>query len=316
MKFPGHTFIVATDYETCAEFCDEKRFPKTIFALREMRHAMHDGLFTAIDGETEPNWGIAHRVLVPAFGPASLRNMYEGMYDMTSQLAMKWARFGKNSPITVADDMTRLTLDVIALCSMDFRFNSYYRTGTHPFVEAMSEFLVESGDRFRRLPVPAWFYRKADRKFFGNVDVMRNTASEILQERKNETGEQLSKRKDLLSAMLNGVDPKTGQKMTEESILDNLITFLIAGHETTAGTLSFAMYHIMKNPEIYRKVREEVDRVCGQETIRFEHLSKLPYINAVSCTAPKDHLILVDDIEDSQRNPASDTTTPGIQCCA
>ncbi|KAJ4303024.1 hypothetical protein N0V90_001915 [Kalmusia sp. IMI 367209] len=281
MKFPGHTFIIAASYDTVAEFCDEKRFPKTIFALKEMRHAMHDGLFTAIDGQTEPNWGIAHRILVPAFGPASLRNMYDGMYDMTSQLAMKWARFGKNSPITVTDDMTRLTLDVIALCSMDFRFNSYYRTGTHPFVEAMTEFLVESGDRARRLPIPSWFYRKADKKFFGNIDVMRNTAREILQERKGESEKELYKRKDLLSAMLNGVDPKTGQKMTEESILDNLITFLIAGHETTAGMLSFAMYHVIKNPEIYRKLQKEVDEVCGQAPIKFEQLSKLPYIAAV-----------------------------------
>ena len=46
MKFPGHTFIIATSYDMVNEFCDEKRFPKTIFALREMRHAMHDGLFT------------------------------------------------------------------------------------------------------------------------------------------------------------------------------------------------------------------------------------------------------------------------------
>lgn len=46
MKFPGHTFIIANSYAMVNEFCDERRFPKTIFALKEMRHAMHDGLFT------------------------------------------------------------------------------------------------------------------------------------------------------------------------------------------------------------------------------------------------------------------------------
>lgn len=207
--------------------------------------------------------------------------MLDGMYDIASQLAMKWARHGADSPITVTDDFTRLTLDTIALCSMDFRFNSYYKEGTHPFVAAMSDFLTESGDRARRLPIPAFFYRGKDKKFFRDIEVMRTTADEILQERKREKN--LDSRKDLLSAMLNGVDPKTGQKMTEESILDNLITFLIAGHETTSGMLSFAMYHLLKHPEMYRRAQREVDEICGKTPIRFEHLSKLSYISAVGC---------------------------------
>lgn len=202
------------------------------------------------------------------------------MYDVASQLVMKWARHGKNSPITVTDDFTRLTLDTIALCSMDFRFNSYYTQDVHPFVEAMSDFLTESGDRARRLPIPSFFYRGKDKKFFNDIEVMRKTANEILQERKAEKG--LDGRKDLLSAMLNGVDPKTGRKMTEESILDNLITFLIAGHETTSGMLSFALYHLMKHPEMYHKAQQEIDEVCGKTRIKFEHLSKLSYISAVS----------------------------------
>lgn len=144
----------------------------------------------------------------------------------------------------------------------------------------MGDFLTESGDRARRLPIPAFFYRGKDKKFFSDIEVMRNTANEILQERKAEKN--LDTRKDLLSFMLDGVDPKTGQKMTEESILDNLITFLIAGHETTSGMLSFALYHLIKNPEMYRKAQQEVDTVCGKEPIKFEHLTKLSYISAVS----------------------------------
>lgn len=58
-----------------------------------------------------------------------------------------------------------------------------------------------------------------------------------------------------------------------------MLTFLIAGHETTSGMLSFAMTHILKRPEVYAKIRSEVDEVLGKEPIRFEHLSKLTYIN-------------------------------------
>jgi len=85
-----------------------------------------------------------------------------------------------------------------------------------------------------------------------------------------------------LNAMLNGVDPKTGEKMTEDSVIDNMITFLIAGHETTSGLLSFAFYYMLKNPKAYEKAQEEVDEVVGKGPITVEHLNKLPYLNAVS----------------------------------
>jgi cytochrome P450/NADPH-cytochrome P450 reductase len=82
--------------------------------------------------------------------------------------------------------------------------------------------------------------------------------------------------------MLTGVDPKTGEKMTEDSVIDNMITFLIAGHETTSGLLSFAFYYMLKNPKAYEKAQAEVDEVIGMESITVEHLNKLPYLNAVS----------------------------------
>ena len=70
-----------------------------------------------------------------------------------------------------------------------------------------------------------------------------------------------------------------GEGLTEENVKAQMLTFLIAGHETTSGMLSFAMAHILKNPEVYAKVQHEVDSVLGKEPIRFEHLSKLTYIN-------------------------------------
>lgn len=85
-----------------------------------------------------------------------------------------------------------------------------------------------------------------------------------------------------LSAMLNGVDPKTGEKMTEDSVIDNMITFLIAGHETTSGLLSFAFFYMLKNPSAYEKAQQEVDEIIGKGPITVEHLSKLPYLNGVS----------------------------------
>lgn len=59
------------------------------------------------------------------------------------------------------------------------------------------------------------------------------------------------------------------------------VTFLIAGHETTGGTLSFAFYNLLKHPETYRKAQEEVDEVIGDGPIKVEHVAKLQFIQAV-----------------------------------
>jgi cytochrome P450/NADPH-cytochrome P450 reductase len=66
--------------------------------------------------------------------------------------------------------------------------------------------------------------------------------------------------------------------MTHESVINNMVTFLVAGHETTSGTLSFLFYHLLKNPQKYMAVQEEVDRVLGDKPLEPKHLGELVYI--------------------------------------
>ncbi|KAF2272549.1 bifunctional P-450/NADPH-P450 reductase [Westerdykella ornata] len=191
---------------------------------------------------------------------------------------MKWARHGPNAVIQVTDDFTRLTLDTIALCAMDYRFNSYYYESLHPFIAAMAEFLKTSGDRARRNAlVQSLFYRQETQKYWEDIALLRKTSQEVIDTRKQNPTD----KKDILNAMLHGVDPQTGEKMSEESIISNMITFLIAGHETTSGLLSFAFYYLLKNPDAYDKAQQEVDNVIGKDPINVDHLSKLPYLAAV-----------------------------------
>ncbi|KAK7422228.1 hypothetical protein QQX98_001751 [Neonectria punicea] len=273
----SNSLIMASSNALINELCDEKRFHKTLkTVLAVVREGVHDGLFTAYDDE--PNWGKAHRILTPAFGPLSIRGMFGDMHDIATQMCMKFARHGPQHPIHVAEDFTRLALDTLALCAMDFRFNSYYREDMHPFVEAMGSFLGECDNRQKRPAfAPNFLFRAANEKFFADIAVMRQTADEVVESRKKNP----SARKDLLSAMLNGRDPQTGEKLSDENITNQLITFLIAGHETTSGMLSFTFYLLLKHPAEYQKVQEEVDQVLGRDVITTDHLSKFPYINSV-----------------------------------
>lgn len=224
--------------------------------------------------------------------------MFDEMHDIASQLCMKLARHGRQTPIDVAQDFTRLALDTIALCAMDFRFNSYYRDDMHPFVQAMGDFLTEAGIRNRRPPfAPGFLYRASNERYAADIETMKRTAGEVVAARK----ENPSDRKDLLAAMLNGVDPQTGEKLSDENITNQLITFLIAGHETTSGLLSFAFYQLLKHPDAYEKVQKEVDQVIGRGPVKVEHLGKLPYISSVSHKRDQ-HSFLLTRVSGPSRN--------------
>jgi cytochrome P450/NADPH-cytochrome P450 reductase len=157
--------------------------------------------------------------------------MFDSMKDIAAQLIMKWSRFGDKYRVPVTDDFTRLTLDTLALCAMDYRFNSFYAEEMHPFVEAMVGFLSYAAVRARRPTFLHSWYSSDEAKWQENIDYMRNLSNELVQARKDHPKDT----KDLLNAMINGKDPKTGKAVNDESIIDNLITFLIAGHETTSG---------------------------------------------------------------------------------
>lgn len=150
------------------------------------------------------------------------------MYDIASQLILKWARQGSEKPINVIEDATRFTLDSIALSAMGARFNSFYTDETHPFVTHMLRFLGESNLRANR---PAWatkFMWSREKQYWDDIKYLRTFSKQLLEHRRQNPTE----RTDILNAMVNGRDPKTGEKMNEESIIDNMITFLVAGGRT------------------------------------------------------------------------------------
>jgi cytochrome P450/NADPH-cytochrome P450 reductase len=75
------------------------------------------------------------------------------MVDIAEQMVLRWERFGEDTEIDVPDNFTRLTLDTIALCAFDYRFNSFYQREMHPFVNSMVNALYEAQERAKRLPI-------------------------------------------------------------------------------------------------------------------------------------------------------------------
>jgi len=275
MEAFGKSMVIVGSQALVDELCDETRFEKALHRpLQELRAIGGDGLFTAHNDE--PNWGKAHRLLMPAFGPLGLRTMFSPMLDVAEQMMLRWERFGETATIDVADSMTRLTLDTIALCAFDYRFNSFYQNEMHPFVAAMSGALDEAGRRARRPAAANWLMLLHNRRFDADVDTLRKVADRLIEERIRDP--LLGQRGDLLDRMLTAKDPETGEKLSRENIGFQMVTFLIAGHETTSGLLSFATWLLLTHPDALKRAREEVDTVLGGSSPGIDDLGRLVYL--------------------------------------
>ncbi|MGI8314150.1 bifunctional cytochrome P450/NADPH--P450 reductase [Halobacillus mangrovi] len=275
--FPGRTSNFVSSARFAAEICDESRFDKKLGpALQKVRSFGGDGLFTS---ETEePNWKKAHNILLPSFSQQAMKGYHDKMVDLATQLIQKWARLNPKEEVDVPEDMTRLTLDTIGLCGFNYRFNSFYRETSHPFVQKMVRALDESMNQTQRLGIQDKLMVKSKRQYKGDIDYMFNLVDELIEERK-QAGDQGED--DLLAHMLKGKDPETGEALDDKNIRFQIITFLIAGHETTSGLLSFALYYLLKNPEKLEKAYKEVDEVLGEETPTYKQVKKLKYVRMV-----------------------------------
>ncbi|GKU07217.1 hypothetical protein FLAG1_08257 [Fusarium langsethiae] len=277
LEIGGNREIMICSRDLLDELCDETRFHKLVTGgVDKLRPLAGDGLFTAQHGNHD--WGIAHRILMPLFGPLKIREMFDDMQDVSEQLCLKWARLGPSATIDVANDFTRLTLDTIALCTMGYRFNSFYSNEKmHPFVDSMVAALIDA-DKQSMFPDFIGACRlKSLAAFRKHAAIMKSTCNDLIQARRKNPIEGT----DLLTAMMEGKDPKTGEGMSDDLIIQNLITFLIAGHETTSGLLSFAFYYLLENPRVLEKARAEVDEVVGDQSLNVDHLTKMPYVNMI-----------------------------------
>jgi len=106
---------------------------------------------------------------------------------------------------------------------------------------------------------------------------MREAVADLVRARRTAP----SQRDDLLARLLGAKDPETGRPMSDGQLVDNLLTFLLAGHETTAKALTWALYLVARSPHWEARMLEEIGGVAGNGPITAEHISRLVVVGQV-----------------------------------
>ncbi|WP_371643130.1 cytochrome P450 [Streptomyces mirabilis] len=274
----GKEIVFVWGAELAAELADETRFAKHVgLGVANLRPVAGDGLFTAYNHE--PNWQLAHDILAPGFSREAMEGYHPMMLAVAERLMDRWdGERAAGRAVDVPGDMTKLTLETIARTGFGHDFGSFERSRPHPFVTAMVGTLTYA-QRLNVLPAPLApiLLRGATRRNVAHMAYLNQTVDAVVAARQHSSGEG-----DLLDRMLETAHPETGERLTPENIRRQVITFLIAGHETTSGALSFALHYLAQHPDVAARARAEVDRVWGDTLLpAYDQVAKLRYVRRV-----------------------------------
>ena len=275
----GKEFVFVWGADLVADMADESRFAKHVgLGIANLRPVAGDGLFTAYNHE--PNWQLAHDVLAPGFSREAMAGYHPMMLAVAERLTDHWDReLAAGRSVDVPGDMTKLTLETIARTGFGHDFGSFERDRPHPFVTSMVGTLSYA-QRLNSVPGPLapLLLRTATRRNEADIAYLNRTVDDMVRTRRTTSGGD----GDLLDRMLETTHPETGERLSAENVRRQVITFLVAGHETTSGSLSFALHYLARHPEVATRARAEIDQVWGDtEVPGYEQVAKLRYVRRV-----------------------------------
>jgi unspecific monooxygenase len=265
-----------------AELNDDTRFAKFVgLHLPPLRLIVGDALFTA--DNNEPNWQLGHDILMPAFTREAMLGYHSIMLEVAGELLARWDDAAQRGHrVDVSADMTRLTLETIGRAGFGYRFDSFERDQPHPFVTAMTRAL-----RYANLSMVApmapmrRILAGSRRRNQADIALLERTVDDVIAARRDNAAPPTP---DLLDRMLHSSHPESGRSLDPVNIRQQIITFIIAGHETTSGALSFALYYLTQHPHVLARARAEVDSLWGDiddPEPAFADIAKLRYVRAV-----------------------------------
>jgi len=246
-------------------------YPKSDVTKNLLKPAIGESLFIA-EGA---HWRWQRRAAAPAFSHRNVMNLAPVMTAAAERSAERIAAAGPRA-VNLLDEMVTTTFDVIS----DVTFSGdegFDRQAVHGAIDA---YIAEAGkiSLFDILGFPDWVPRPSRVVSGRAVREMKQVADRAIEARAARTGGQVP---DLLDLLLGAEDPETRRAMSTPELRDNLLTFIVAGHETTALTLSWALYLCAFDQDVQARARDEARAVLGDRPAEGADVENLPFIRRI-----------------------------------
>ena len=233
--------------------------------LRANRHIFGNGLLTS-EGDF---WLRQRRMMQPAFHRARIANYASTMTACATRLLESWK---PGQALDLHDAMMRLTLQVVSKTL----FNTDVERDAPQVGETLAVLLEYTSDFRRLVMTPKWLPTRRNLQANRAVRQLTQIIDRVIQQRRKsaqDTG-------DLLSMLLQAQD-EDGSRMTAQQLRDEALTLFLAGHETTASTLSWTWWLLAQHPRVEEKLHAELDSVLNSRTPTLDDLPQLTYTSHI-----------------------------------
>ncbi|TDD35513.1 cytochrome P450 [Actinomadura sp. KC06] len=237
--------------------------------LAQARRALGDGLLTS-EGDL---WRMQRRAIQPAFQHKRIARQADAIIEESAKLVSRLRRHAGGPPVDVVREMTDLTLGVLGRTLLDTDLSAYSSIGkAFEAVQDQAMFeMVSQGMVPTWVPLPKQLrFRRARREL-----------DEIVGRMVAERSARSAEGDDALSLLIVSTRAEADPAVGRRRMRDELVTLMLAGHETTASTLGWSFYLLDRHPEVMERLRDEVTRVLGDRTPVLDDLNALPFTNMV-----------------------------------
>jgi len=247
-----------------------QRYEKGI-VIAKLKILIGDGLFSS-EGEF---WRRQRRLAQPAFHRQRLAGFVDAMTSTTAGVLDRWAaRARSGEPFDVSAQMSALTLSVVGRTLFGHGLDDAAERVARAITLALEPLNTRVLAMF---PSPLWWPSAANRRLRSAIGELDRVVFDIIEARRR-AGED---RGDLLSLLMQARDEDTGESMTDRQLRDEVMTFVLAGHETTAMALSWTWYLLAQHPEIEERLCAEIAKAVGDRVPTIDDLPRLQYARQV-----------------------------------
>jgi cytochrome P450 len=247
-------------------------FEKTAAEKRVFARTLRDGVLTA-DGKL---WRWQRRAMAPMFRHAEILRYVPAMADAAAEQVRRWERSPPGAVRHIDHDMTETTFAIIARTMLTGGLPAESEIIKRATAQTLSRISWEIAYALMRLP--RWLPHPAYFQLVRSARQLRTAVGDIITRRQ---GSASAADGDLLGRLLAARDPESGEPMSHDQLVNNLLTLLEAGHETTSRSLGWTLYLLARAPDWQEQVRSEVLAVAGDGPITAEHLPALPLTHQV-----------------------------------
>jgi cytochrome P450 len=269
LRFASQVIYLMTSPDAARHVLQENHFnySKDVPTFAFLRRVLGNGLFTS-DGKF---WLRQRRLAQPAFHRHRVAAFADTMSDEATTVAERWqALAGSGRPIDVAPEMMRLTLNVVTRAL----FTAERAEDVSAIAESITTLVEDITVRFNHpfypppgLPTPR------NRRFRHALRTLDRVVYGIIAERRRQRADT----GDLLGLLLEARDEESGEGMTDKQLRDEVATFYLAGHETTAVALTWVWYLLSTHPDVASRLHAELDDVLNGRVPSLGDLPSLPY---------------------------------------